>query len=592
MKLNVKKLLSFINKRNASQALLISLPIIDLFVVLWVVVWLVVVWLLIDFPCNIERLRDAIFLLLQIAGMLLVFFILYIFNEWLCGKNAGIIVLPFDNTTDQKQYSGKAISDSLIAELNRIRHIHNCLCECEDEVTLNKMNFSSQWSKDCPPFSNYTLNENIANLGTVGHGQIELSIGPLMVILRRLWPFGSPGIEISGSIQKYGSTIRLVARMEHKNVDAWEVSRKIQGDETITDLVKDLAFQIAPSLGQKSITAQKWDAFKYFTKAISSYCKHKQTGSLHYLEDAAQNCRNALSREQEYKSLFYLFYKIGIAYFEKKEYSKAKEAFHQAIKIEPKNPNPYNGIANVYFALGNYEDAKSAYNRALKFKQNFAYSLRGIGNIHLFRGEYKQAIKNYRKAIEIEPELYAPYNNLGIVYCIQKNYSAAIKEFKTAVDKEPKLSFPHTGLGWSYLLKGDLENAVGELEIAYDLSKDERVNCGNLGLARIKQSRLEDARKLWLEALEIINKLPTQTLEDKLYQAFYSVLVGETETGLGNMQKLLDDPQLAQVIGIVDIILLDAKLVARSPKKPYGIKEFIRLLLTAIDRYHPDKATG
>jgi hypothetical protein len=68
------------------------------------------------------------------------------------------------------------------------------------------------------------LTYTVSQLGPVGLGTTSIHIGPFMAILKTLWPKGDNGQVISGSLQRYGSVISLVACLEHKDINAWEVN--------------------------------------------------------------------------------------------------------------------------------------------------------------------------------------------------------------------------------------------------------------------------------------------------------------------------------------------------------------------------------
>lgn len=371
----------------------------------------------------VGNLRDVMFSLVQIVVMLFIVTLVGMLVAWMSGKGEGTMILPFDNATGETKYDGKAISDSLIAELQRIRQIH--LVEHEgiqsEELALPKLSPSKE-----------SLASSIADVGTVGVGETTVSIGRLLVTLKRLWPIGDPGSVITGSLQKYGPMIRLVARMEHREVRAWEVSRKIEGDEQIPDLVSDLAFKIAHGLSP-NISAKTWVGFKYFTEALDGYDLYTHTGQVESLELARANCLKAVQAEQGYVALFGLLYNLGIAYFDRAEYTKSAEIFRHALALK-RDANAFAGLDISLERLGHIDEAIAEYQRVIEHDPKGALAHSSLAACYRRLG--RQA--GYTEQIEIARVLMAKESeyNRACFESICDNMDEALALLKMALGKK------------------------------------------------------------------------------------------------------------------------------------------------------------
>ncbi len=368
---------------------------------------------------DVNGLGDRIFDLLRTIGLLLLLGTLALLIHWLSTSRQGIVVLPFEDLTKEKKYNGNAISDLLVEELNRIREIHSLRSKSEDEEELILQNIN---------FEPLTLGESLENhfidIGTIGIGNSELRVGRIPIILRWLWPFGGIRKVISGSIQEHDSVthlvganiaeLSLVGRLADGNkVSAWKaISLAIQM-ESLPDMVRELAYKLSMYLAP-NIKAKSWESFKFFTEAIASYHRYKVTGCLNSLQEAKTNCDLAQKFDNKYQKLSDLFCMIGVAYFkeakkQKKEekysnckedkefsYSDVKYLFEQAIKINPKNAYPYNGLGNLYLEQFENEKALIAYKTSIKLDKDekfAAYCYNGLGAFHYRQAEYSEAKK-------------------------------------------------------------------------------------------------------------------------------------------------------------------------------------------------------
>ena len=236
-----------------------------------------------------------------------------------------MLILPFEVVNSESKYNGKAISDLLFAELQRIKHINSTKYEGIENESLERF----------PEFTGE--NTSIPQLGTVGIGSASVSIGELMVTIKRLFRGNNYQSVISGNLDNYGSKIKLVACIKGNQSCTWEVqvqSDKVtqrtslddfdrvsqDGEESgfISDLIRDLSFRIAYTLSQESISAKTLLGFKYYTEALDSYQQYTITKRINYLVSARENCSKAVDIENNYKKMFGLFFNLGMAYSNEK----------------------------------------------------------------------------------------------------------------------------------------------------------------------------------------------------------------------------------------------------------------------------------
>jgi tetratricopeptide (TPR) repeat protein len=326
--------------------------------------------------------------------------------HWLSSEREGIVVLPFEDATDKQKFAeniGKAIADSLIQELERIRQIHKLL-KYEDEKDINlPSSLARKIDIGKLPYVQDNPEEKLAGIGTVELEKTTFQLGPILLALRHWWPFGGVNTVIRGSIQTYPSNVcivRLVARLNQiREITTWEVTRpyqnnigvKTQKSDLITEMIRELAFKIVHSLlTPDNISSKTWESFRYYTEAIACYHQYKQSNNNEYLDEAFNNCVTAKSFEITNISVAELFYRIGWAYLENKNYDKAQNCFELYIEIEPKISKIayfHYGLGNVYYSKKQFAYAIDQYERAIRLNKGLTncWSSLLYYCIHLFK---------------------------------------------------------------------------------------------------------------------------------------------------------------------------------------------------------------
>src|SRR5437764_2666208 len=235
--------------------------------------------------------RDVSLLLLEIVGILLLLVLTVAMFRWLRRKPEGTLILAFETVDggekeNKPNFDGKSISDSLNAELLRILQIHTeeqdeagdaSAAAPPDSVNANNADDEQEARQSVTtrsvtgasadgitaqsavnrPKPNIlfqgpglkTTSENLtpsfADSVTVGVGGATVSIGRLLLAFKQISSNRDPEIIVSGSLQRFGKVARLVARIDRRDYPLLicEVSRTVENDDQIPDLVRDLAFK-------------------------------------------------------------------------------------------------------------------------------------------------------------------------------------------------------------------------------------------------------------------------------------------------------------------------------------------------------------
>ena len=230
---------------------------------------------------SLSVIFDSLFFFLKISAILFIFYFCYILILKI-SKEEGIVIMPFEIPTGESvgKYNGKAISDLMTYELLRIKRINDEYDKTPEEYPAESENLRRQMigtQSESPEYrekgtggagtrmisgkidipkipiiipESESLDYVMADVGTIGTGSFSLSLGGMIVAFKRLCPGFGPIPIITGSICNYGKTIIIVARLEDREIRAWEVRRRVtKGNSTpeehIPSMIRDLSFKIA-----------------------------------------------------------------------------------------------------------------------------------------------------------------------------------------------------------------------------------------------------------------------------------------------------------------------------------------------------------
>jgi len=169
-----------------------------------------------------------------------------------------------------------------------------------------------------------------------------------------------------------------------------------------------------------------------------------------------------------------------------REFTKAKRDFSRALRLNPKNPFAYNGLALLYIGLGKPGRAAKAMLKAWELK----------------------AASAFLNAL-LADALYQDHN-----------YDKAAERAKLALHSDPGFAVGHACLGKVYLQQGKLEEAIGHLELACRLSGGSPIMLGLLAYAYGTSRQKE-------KATGILRRLSKQRRDNNDYVSPYFLALAE-----------------------------------------------------------------
>ncbi len=249
---------------------------------------------------------------------------------------------------------------------------------------------------------------------------------------------------LEGSVQKYGSKVRITVQLINARTDKHIWSETFDREmQDIFTIQTDIAIQVAKSLKARLSSTEKDQLEKTYTRNMEAYQFYLK-GRFHW---------NKRKKDE---------LKKGITYFE------------QAVEIDSLYALPYAGLGDSYLIMGAYgilppdesfPMAKKYTEKALQLDPHLAEAYATLTDINIhFDWNAAMAEQNFQKAISYNPNYANAYHWHSELLSIQKKYEDAIHDGQTALEIEPFSVVFNTQLGTDYWFNGDTEKAIQQYQ--------------------------------------------------------------------------------------------------------------------------------
>ncbi|KZT04026.1 ADP/ATP carrier receptor [Laetiporus sulphureus 93-53] len=135
-------------------------------------------------------------------------------------------------------------------------------------------------------------------------------------------------------------------------------------------------------------------------------------------------------------SLTQTWVKIASVYMEQGDPKKAFEAFDQAIKHNPNDPDIYYHRGQVLFIMNEFDEAAENYTKSTELDNQFVFSQIQLAVAQYKAGQTPAAIVTFRKTLEAFPQRSEPANYYGELLLDQHRYPDSVQEFDRAIEIE------------------------------------------------------------------------------------------------------------------------------------------------------------
>jgi tetratricopeptide (TPR) repeat protein len=201
--------------------------------------------------------------------------------------------------------------------------------------------------------------------------------------------------------------------------------------------------------------------------------------------------------------------KIG-AYVTMKDTSKAVE---QARKIVDKYPNSARGymvLASIYQSQKDFPRAIIEVKNGLRVESTNVQALVYLGNLYEASKDYRQAMTTYEDAMRKKPDFVPVLFAQGALLDLTGKKKEAVGRYRAVIEKSEGYVPALNNL--AYLCASGYCSKEEALRLAITAFKKDPGNAGvmdTLGFALLKNSRLDDAKKVLEKAVTLLPDEPT-----------------------------------------------------------------------------------
>lgn len=136
------------------------------------------------------------------------------------------------------------------------------------------------------------------------------------------------------------------------------------------------------------------------------------------------------------------------------------DKFETALKLNPDNPDIYEGLSRVNFLAKNYSDAIRQMQKAIDLNPGNSEYYAFLADIYCEIDNIYEAERMYKEAIFVNPDNPVCHAKLGIINFKQKEIESALEHLKMAVKLDEKNWDYIYNLALAYELAGDTIRAV------------------------------------------------------------------------------------------------------------------------------------
>ena len=190
------------------------------------------------------------------------------------------------------------------------------------------------------------------------------------------------------------------------------------------------------------------------------------------INDAIFHFHEAIKVNSKNPANYIAFVNLGQALSLQKKNTEAIEAFKKSLSINPTCTEAYHQLGFVLFQSGRVDEAIAAYQKAIAFNNDYPPYHESLGNAFLKQGKIQEAINEYMEVLRNQPNNPRTHNNLGMLYMNQGRTDKAVKHFQEAIRLHPLFANAHYQLSIILKQKGLKEKSLYHYSEAIRINPD------------------------------------------------------------------------------------------------------------------------
>ena len=173
------------------------------------------------------------------------------------------------------------------------------------------------------------------------------------------------------------------------------------------------------------------------TPASGNTPSQLQSGAPSPQPDSASNAVQDLKAAVQANPSLDGYFELGNALSRLGQFTEARSAYEEALKINPNHPGTLSNLGVVYYQTGDFNNATAMFDKVLAIDDHDAATQYLYGATLLQTRNYEKAEQRFQRALEIQPDLPEAHFGMGTLYWQLGRFEEAITEFETFLDGPP-----------------------------------------------------------------------------------------------------------------------------------------------------------
>lgn len=199
-------------------------------------------------------------------------------------------------------------------------------------------------------------------------------------------------------------------------------------------------------------------------------------------------------------------YTLGVAELKSNNPTMALAKFLEAEKLDRRDPNIQEGLAQAYQRKGAYAEAEKHYLRAIELRGDEPRYFNNLGALYLDMQRPDDALPYLEKAagnlLFANPEI--PLTGIGIARFQKRDHLGAVAAYREALSKNPRYLEAYLRLGEALSALGQTDRALAEYRRALDFAPGNGRLHFYMGLAFLKKGETQQARESFSKVRQLI----------------------------------------------------------------------------------------
>ncbi len=313
----------------------------------------------------------------------------------------------------------------------------------------------------------------------------------------------------------------------------------LQGQASFREPHSDDTLNTAESYFRQSLEVDPRFAMAYAGLCDANLGRYIITRDVTVFEDAERACHRALTLDGDSPRVLAA---LGGLYLFSGQNEKAQDQLLRAINQNPNLIDAYADLGEALENQGKLDEAEWVFDTMVSRQPGYWYAYNALGNFLYRQSRYEEAREVWTRVVELVPNRSIGYNNVAIAHYMMGDFNDAARAYEASLAIEPYVD-NYTNLGLAYFYDGQFENAARMQQKAAELRPEDARVIGRLATAYQFGGREQDARPLYVSAIELLEKqlaINPNDIRSNRFLAVYNVSIGQLEEGQAAISHALE----------------------------------------------------